>query len=36
MEYWLNSKNNVDRLDFSSDLCYNNTNDTSINVMVVK
>ena len=36
MENWLNGKNNVDRLDFSVDLCYNNTNDTSIYVMVVK
>ena len=36
MENCLNGKTNVDRLDFSLDLCYNNTNDTSINVMVVK
>ena len=36
MENWLNGKNNVDRVDFIIDLCYNNTNDTSINVMVVK
>jgi hypothetical protein len=36
MENWLNGKNNVDRLDFSCDLCYNTINDTSINVVVVK
>ena len=36
MENWLNGKNNVDRLDFSVDLCYNNTIDTNINVVVVK
>ena len=36
MENWLNIKNNVDRLDFSINICYNNTNGTNINVMVVK
>ncbi len=36
MENWLNGKNNVDRLDFSCHLCYNNIYDTDFYVMDVE